>query len=252
MVVWDENPPSMPMPLVTYSLIILNVAVFLITATTTIQGGLTPWPSSNDILSRYGMTPAYVLEGRRLYTIFTSMFLHAGLTHLLGNMLYLFVFGDNVEAVMGRKNFIVLYFSSGIGATLFHLTSMSLIPPEKAYEMYLTTGVTPWQIPAVGASGAISGVLGAYLLLFPHSELNFITFVGPLPVVLRLPAAVYITIWFLFQLIYGIATLGAGIVAGIAFWAHIGGFITGLALAPILVDRDRLRYMIFRSSAIST
>jgi len=227
----------MPLPVVTYTIILLNIIVFIIIYIIMPVNGLSPdWAIYN-----YGLIPADVLSGQRLYTLLTSMFLHAGLSHILGNMLYLYVFGDNVEAALGRRNYTVLYFASGLGASLFHLMSNVLITPDKAATIFMTTGITPWEIPAVGASGAISGVLGAYLLLFPRAEIKSIALIGVVPVLLRFPASFYILIWFAFQLLYAIASLGAGLSAGIAFWAHVGGFITGLALTPLLVDKRRLR-----------
>ena len=239
---WDENPPNMPPPITVLSLIIINVIVFMYTFIIAPLNGYSP----SLIIENLGLVPLDILTGHRLYTVITSMFLHASLTHILGNMLYLYVFGDNVEAALGRKNFLILYFVSGIGATIFHLTSNVVISPRAALNSLVASGVTPWEIPAVGASGAISGVLAAYLLLFPTAEIKMVTFIGWLPVFLRLPASVYILIWFVFQLVYAIITLGLGVSAGIAFWAHIGGFISGLALAPRLVDRDRLRYLYLR------
>jgi len=237
LVVWDENPVRMPPPVVTLSLIIVNIAVFLLTYLVAPSMGI----PVDSIFIKYGLVPVDVLTGHKLYTILTSMFLHGGITHIVGNMLYLYVFGDNTEAAMGRRNFLILYFASGIGATIFHLASTMLLNESSAASNLLNYGITPWEIPAVGASGAISGVLAAYYLYFPRSEIKFITFIGILPVFLRLPAGFYIMIWFVFQLLYAILTLGAGVSAGIAFWAHVGGFITGLALAPRLVDRERLR-----------
>jgi membrane associated rhomboid family serine protease len=235
----------MGLPIVTYSLILINIIVFMLIGSAPTISSITGI-FAGDLLATYGLTPAYVLTGQKLYTIITSMFIHAGITHLLGNMFYLFVFGDNVEASMGKKNFLLLYFASGIGATIFHLTSTLLIPGKTAYQTLLQTGLSPWHVPAVGASGAISGVLGAYLLLFPRAEIKYFTIIGFIPVILRMPAAVYILIWFIFQLLYGLASLGLGVNLGVAFWAHIGGFLTGIALAPKLLDRrryaDLLRY----------
>ena len=246
MVMWDENPPYMPLPIVTYSIIIINFIVFFLTYLILPQAGIPP----DEVIHEFGLIPADVLSGYRLYTIITSMFLHAGLSHILGNMFYLYVFGDNVEAALGRKRFIILYFASGLGASLFHLMSNTIISPFQAFEALKRQGITPWEIPAVGASGAISGVLGAYLLLFPRAQLKGVTIIGVFPVLVELPASAYIIIWFLFQLIYAIASLGAGLSAGIAFWAHIGGFVTGLALTPYLVDRERLRKLYLRVPSI--
>ncbi len=231
----------MPPPIMTYTIILINVIIFLMMYIT--PGILVPGASSpDDVIFALGVKPGYILSGKQLYTIFTGMFLHAGLTHIFGNMLYLFVFGDNVEAALGRKGFLALYFGSGIGAALFHAGTTGLIPFTNLLNSYSASGISPLLIPAVGASGAISGVLAAYLLLFPSSEIRMITLIGFAPVYLRMPAAVYIAIWFIFQLLYGIATLGTGVSSGIAFWAHIGGFLTGLALTPYLARHSEERY----------
>ncbi|MCE4620819.1 MAG: rhomboid family intramembrane serine protease [Desulfurococcales archaeon] len=236
--VGDETPRIEP-PIVNWMLIAINVLVFFI--------GITmPWlllsgaVSYEDIVYSLGMVPAYIIAGERLYTLITSMFLHGSLAHLLGNMLYLYIFGDNVENVMGRYRYIIFYILSGLGATLFHLVSIAYMPRDALVNAVLTQGVSPWLIPAIGASGAISGVLGAYIILFPSATLRVVAFWGFFPVFLSLPAAVYIIIWFIYQLIMGLTTSLTGVMAGVAFWAHVGGFLTGMALTPMFVDRKRL------------
>jgi len=143
-------------------------------------------------------------------TLFTSMFLHGGFMHLAGNMLYLWIFGDNVEIVMGRARFAVFYALCGVAAAL----SQSLMVPDS-------------DIPMIGASGAISGLLGAYLLLFPRANVVvFIFLIGAITV----PAILVLGFWFLMQIFSGVSTpVGGG---GVAFWAHIGGFVAGMALIP--------------------
>ena len=202
-----------------------------------------------DLILAYGLIPAYVLAGERLYTIVTSMFLHGGLAHLLGNMLYLYIFGDNIEAVMGRLRYLAFYLLSGLGAILFHIASIALMPPQALMSAALSF-TNPWLVPAVGASGAISGVLGAYIILFPASQVRVVTFWGWFPLVFSVPASIYIGFWFIYQLVLGLSTSLGGVLSGVAFWAHIGGFLTGMALTPIFVDREKLRaasvYMRYR------
>ncbi|MEB3787186.1 MAG: rhomboid family intramembrane serine protease, partial [Desulfurococcales archaeon] len=118
-----------------------------------------------------------------------------------------------------------------------HIASIAVRPPEYLANAALQTGINPWLIPAIGASGAISGVLGAYLVMFPASEIRVVTFWGWFPFILRLPASVYIAFWFVYQLIMGMAVVFTGVQAGVAFWAHIGGFLTGMGLAPLLASK---------------
>lgn len=160
---------------------------------------------------------AFVPAAPTPITLFTHMFLHADLFHLLGNMLFLWIFGRAVESVLGGKRFAALYFLSGLSAIFVH----SIINLNSI-------------VPLVGASGAISGVLGAYLLLFPRSRVRvyFGFFLSG-----EMPAVFYALLWFALQLYFGIATLQQD--AGIAFFAHIGGFIAGLVLLPMLRPRPR-------------
>ena len=224
----DEELRVREAPLINLTLIALNVTLFLLAITA-------PWlvapgaRSFYDVIWRLGVIPAYIVEGERLYTLVTSMFLHGSLIHLLGNMLYLYIFGDNIEFVMGRFRYLAFYLATGILAALTHIAVTILWSPEHIY------------VPAVGASGAISGVLGAYILLFPYGRVRVVTFWGWIPVFLSLPAIVYIGFWFIYQLFMGLTTTIAGVSVGIAFWAHIGGFASGFILAPLFVDRRRLR-----------
>ncbi|GBF09535.1 putative subfamily S26B peptidase [Aeropyrum pernix] len=234
----DEDVRELGAPIVNMSIIALNFAAFIV--------GLTaPWvivPGSrsySDVIAALGMIPAYVVAGERLYTVFTSMFLHGSWAHILGNMLYLYIFGDNIESILGRARYIILYIGSGLGAVVFHIASIAFMPSEALMNAALSSA-NPWMIPAVGASGAISGVLGAYALLIPFSRVRMLTFWGWFPLVLSVPASVFIGFWFIYQLVMGLATSVSGVSAGIAFWAHVGGFLTGVALAPLLVDKRRL------------
>ncbi len=192
----------------------------------------------NDLVNVLGVKPYFVVRGEMLWTIFTGMFMHAGLLHILGNMLYLYIFGDNVEAALGHLRYLLFYIASGVGAVVFHVVSISLMSPSSLLN-YAYSNANPWLVPAVGASGAISGVLGAYMILYPGSLVRTVGFWFWIPLFLRIPASFYIIFWFIYQLAMGLFSL-TGVPTGIAFWAHIGGFLTGMALVPILVDRRRV------------
>ena len=149
------------------------------------------------------------------------MFLHGGWTHLLGNMVFLFVFGDNIEDAMGHVSYLLFYLLTGIVAGL---TQIVLSPSST--------------IPLIGASGAIAGVLGAYIVLFPQGKVRALVFFGYFGQVILVPAWVMIGLWFVLQLFSGVASLGAADVGGVAFWAHVGGFISGAVLVWLFRDRD--------------
>lgn len=156
-------------------------------------------------------------------TLFTSMFLHGGWEHLLGNMLFLWVFGDNVEDAMGRLRYLVFYLVSGLAAAAAQI----LVTPDSS-------------LPSLGASGAISGVLGAYLVLYPRARV--LTWVPVLIfLVFRLPAVVFLGLWFFFQFVRGLAAVGDASMGGVAWWAHIGGFVAGLVLVGVFRRRDGRR-----------
>ena len=195
-----DSVRSRSFPLVTVTLIFTNILVFIL---------------SSALPSTFILQFAFVPAMPSVVTLFTHMFLHADLFHLLGNMWFFWIFGDNVEDRLGRPRFTLLYFLSGIGAVTLHF----ILNPTST-------------VPLVGASGAISGVLGAYILLFPKAKVHvyYGYFMSG-----NIPAFLYAFIWFGFQLLYGIATLGAN--ACIAFFAHIGGFIAGIILSIILCPK---------------
>lgn len=215
----DDNP-TRNTPYVTIGIIIVCVLVFL-------------WELSLGkrlelAVYSLGMTPAIVFGNKHLLpelnlvpewmTIFTSMFLHAGWMHLIGNMLYLWIFGDNVEDAMGHGRFLVFYLLSGVFAVL----AQALPDPNST-------------IPMIGASGAISGVLGAYLLMFPHARVLVVIPFGFYLHTTRIPAGLVLAFWFLLQL-FSSAT-SSGQQGGVAFGAHIGGFIAGMLLIPLFKHR---------------
>ncbi len=218
-------------PVVTITIILINVVVFALMYID--PSALVPGANNAyEVQIALAATPAAIIRGENLWTLITAMFIHANIYHLLGNMLFLFVFGGPVESAMGSKRFLVFYILSGLAADLFHILSISLIPKE-----YLLTKavLNPWVTPTLGASGAISGVMGAYFIYYPRTRVTFIYPIFIIPLILYLPAWVYVTIWFIYQLIMGLVSL-LGVVTSVAYWAHIGGFITGIALAPYFLD----------------
>ena len=157
-----------------------------------------------------------VFDGRQgLYTIFSHMFMHGGWFHLLGNMWFLWVFGDNVEDAMGPVRFFVFYILCGLAAAAAQ-----------------TITNTSSMLPMVGASGAIGGVMGAYIRLYPHARVHTLLFLGIIFTTISLPAYVMLGYWFLLQLLSGIPSLSA-VGGGVAFWAHVGGFLAGAALVGL-------------------
>lgn len=214
----DENP-SPVRPLVNYSIIIVNFAVFFLEV------------SDAEIMSAliydYGFIPSLLLEEplTNVHRLITSMFIHGGWIHMLGNMLYLFIFGDNTEAAFGHLNYAFFYLIAGISANMIHMTVSQLIG-------------MPMDIPAVGASGAISGVLGAYFLFYPRARVITLIFTWYLATLRPITAKYFLGFWFILQLIPGLLLGGS---TGIAYWAHIGGFVVGIILA--LPYRSRVTYL---------
>ncbi|MBC8019756.1 MAG: rhomboid family intramembrane serine protease [Methyloceanibacter sp.] len=203
--VGDDNSQRRNFPVVTPALIGINVLVFL----AELAGG-------DQFIANWAFIPARFSEepGANAVTIFSAMFMHGGWMHLFGNMLFLWIFGDNVEDRLGPIKFLIFYLLAGIAATF----AQYVYSPESG-------------IPNVGASGAIAGVLGAYILMFPQSRVNVL--LGRQ--VVAMPAFVVLGLWIVFQLISGVGTIAytdeSANVGGIAYMAHIGGFVAGLAMA---------------------
>lgn len=223
----DINP-TRSTPVVTYLLIAVNVAIFVFEAT------LSPLQEKRFVL-HYAMVPA-LLEHRHFATLFTSMFMHGGFLHLLFNMWSLFIFGDNIEDRLGKLRYLLFYLVCGLGAAV----AQFLVDPSS-------------RIPMIGASGAIAGVLAAYLRLFPRARV--VTLI-PLLIfffIREIPAVVFILIWFALQVLSGLGSLApaaAGAQGGVAFFAHIGGFVAGLWLLKLLLP-PRNRTAGFRRPAHS-
>jgi membrane associated rhomboid family serine protease len=215
----DENP-TRTIPFVTISIIIINITVFFIQ--------LSDPSAFKTILFSYGATPSYLLslDSTRpvhpLLTLFTSMFMHGGLLHIASNMLYLWIFGNNIEDRLGHIKFTFFYLSAGIVAAYAH----SISNPSSV-------------IPMIGASGAVSGVLGAYLLLFPYAKVHTLIFLGFFVQVIRLPAFIVIGFWVVIQLINGFLSKGVVENGGVAWFAHIGGFVFGLFTTVFFLKRGQ-------------
>jgi len=245
----DHNP-SGTVPFVTIALIAINGLAFLLE----IAGG----PArAQAIVWQYGLTPGRVtgrsrpqeppadprplLEqlrevvetGRRptryavpaALTFLTCMFLHGGWMHLIGNMWYLWIFGDNVEDRLGHAKFLLFYLVCGVGASALHIA----IEPGS-------------MLPLVGASGAIAGVLGAYMLAFPRARISTLVFLGIFITVLELPALIVLGFWFVIQFFSGLQSMAMVQTGGVAWWAHVGGFVLGMVLLALLQKpRERRR-----------
>ncbi len=220
----DINP-SKSFPLITITLIVVNVIIFI--QMQNMQDG------GDGIVSQFAFVPSYLLKGTApescfhpiWATMLTSQFLHGGIMHLLGNMLFLWIFGNNIEDIMGPIPFLIFYLLCGIIAAGTHY----YINPASA-------------IPTIGASGAISGILGAYIVRFPRAQIDTCLFFFFITVI-RLPAIIVLGIWFLIQLASGMNTIDKNDNSGgVAFWAHIGGFAAGMILVNFFAKKVQNQY----------
>jgi len=238
----DDNRDRTMTPVVNYLLIVANVLVFVflqglgtndaftysfstvpqeivtgrdvVTASRSVED-----PLSGDRFRMPGLQPTPVFV---YLTLVTSMFMHGGLAHLFGNMLFLWIFGDNLENALGRSRYLTFYLVCGLIAALSHVAATSLLNGNML-------------IPSLGASGAISGVLGGYLILFPHRRVKVLM----LRTVTEVPAFMALGLWFLFQIVNGLGVLGADSQAGgVAYAAHIGGFLAGCVLVKVFATRQ--------------
>jgi membrane associated rhomboid family serine protease len=219
----DDNPTKIA-PVVTWALIAVNIAVFVYR--------LSLAPRDAQIFAgQFGAIPAVVLGTKSLpdqfavipplMSIVTSMFLHGGWMHLVGNMWFLWIFGNNIEEAMGHVRYLAFYLICGILASASHILSN----PESV-------------IPSIGASGAIAGVMGAYIMLYPRARVWTLIFLGFFVRVMHIPAGVILGFWILIQLVNGSIMAGSQDIGGIAFWAHVGGFIAGVLLVGVFKKRD--------------
>jgi membrane associated rhomboid family serine protease len=223
MIPLKDNNPSRSFPFVNIALILVNVAVFAYQVTL-------PVHAYKMFLMSYATVPARIpayLAGHApaslaLYPLLTSMFLHGGLMHLLGNMLFLWIFGDNVEDFFGHVGYLFFYLACGLGSGIAHV-------------------LFNWHsaLPAIGASGAISGVMGAYAVLFPRHRILTFFFIFLIPV----PAIVILGYWFVLQFAEGLASVGGGPTGGVAIWAHIGGFLMGAVITWMVGGRPQRTVM---------
>jgi membrane associated rhomboid family serine protease len=223
----DTADPTSAMPVVTIGLIAANFAAFLYELSLLAQGS-----QLDKFIEAYSLVPCEYTQRCGLYpgtpspywiTLFSSMFLHAGWAHILGNMLFLFVFGLHVERSMGGIRYLAFYLICGLGAN--------------ALEIATAAGS---YAPGLGASGAISGILAAYLVLYPRSHVRTLIPVGFVFWTARIPAWVFIGLWFVMQLIYGLASISDVNTGGVAYSAHIGGFLTGLLLIRLFAQAQRV------------
>ena len=245
---YDDNTDRTTVPLVNYAIIALNIFVFVV---------LQKLGSDTDFTYSFSTVPAEILQGTDIvtrsrilehpvtgqqveipglgatpgsvyFTLFTSMFMHGGIAHIAGNMLFLWIFGDNIEDRLGHVKYVIFYLLCGVIASLAHVFTTGVFATDESSML----------VPSLGASGAISGVLGGYLLIHPKRQVTVILF----RFLTQVPAYVAIGIWFGFQLISGLGMLGGGSQqGGVAYAAHIGGFIAGLVLIKFFDrgNRDR-------------
>jgi membrane associated rhomboid family serine protease len=208
--------PSRTTPYVTVLLVVVNVLVFLFE--------LSLGDNVDGLLFSFGLVPASF----SLLTLFTSMFLHGGFLHVGGNMLYLWIFGDNVEDRVGHVRFLLFYLLCGTAAAL----AQTFMQPDS-------------QVPMVGASGAVAGVMGAYFVLYPHSKIVTLIPIFIFIQLIEVPAIIFLGIWFLMQFVSGVGSIAATSAGrsggGIAFWAHVAGFVAGVLAVLVLRRPERQR-----------
>lgn len=197
----DDNVKGGYYPIVSYTFLALNILVFIFELNQGDQLG--------QFIMDYGAVPAEITQGQRLYTLFTSMFLHGSIGHIVGNMLFLWIFADNIEAVIGSVRFLIFYLAGGLIAHAAHIF----------FNM-------DSNIPTVGASGAIAAVLGAYVVMFPKSQVKVLFIIFPF----RVSALIFLGFWIVSQFQSGVGSLQVDTAEtdGIAYWAHIGGFVYGV------------------------
>jgi hypothetical protein len=228
MIPFRDNIPSRSTPVITMFLIVINVVVFLYELS--LGDALEPF------IYQFGVVPSVVAHWPQselplmaiVIPYLTSMFLHGGWLHVIGNMWYLWIFGDNVEDRLGHFAFLVFYLLCGIGAGVVHTL--------------LNVSST---VPSVGASGAIAGVLGAYLVSYPFARVLTLVPIFVFVQVIEIPAMIVLGLWFIMQFFYGTASLAATSASqsgGVAWWAHVGGFVIGILLVGLFPRKDRYSY----------
>jgi len=214
-----DDLPTRRFPVATVALIAVNVVVFVVELLLQAGGSL------DEFFMHWGVIPYEVTRNfgaHALATLLTSTFLHGGFMHIAGNMLYLWIFGNNVEDTMGRFKFVLFYLLCGV------LSGLAQVAAN-----------TTSEVPAIGASGAIAGVLGAYLVLFPRARVATLVFLGIFARIANLPAVVVLGFWFVLQLLNGVLAVSTFESGGVAWFAHIGGFVAGLILVWLFARRRR-------------
>lgn len=208
-----DTQPSYSKPIVTVALIVINILVFLF------EFSLDPY-SKNAFIGTFGLVP----DRFHFANVLTSMFLHGGWMHVLGNMWFLWIFGDNIEDILGHGKYLLFYLLCGVGAAMT--------------QVYFSPGS---RVPMVGASGAIAGVMGAYMMKFPYSRINTLIFLAFFITTVEVPAWVMLIYWFFIQLISGVGSVGYSQVSqgGTAFLAHVGGFVAGIGLIYLMRPKER-------------
>ncbi len=224
----SDSIPRVHRPYAVWAIIVLNAAVFIYVQ---LQGQ----DRLFEIFHLYGVVPARITDPQWanwvgyppswLQSLFTYMFLHGGWMHFILNMWTLWIFADNIEDVMGPWRFLGFYLASGLAALSLHL--------------FFNPGS---QVPVVGASGAVSGVMGAYFLLYPHSKVTTLFIIIIFPYIIDIPALLYLGIWLAMQIFSGLASFDSQAGGGVAWWAHAGGFAAGMALLPVFRKPDRCYY----------
>lgn len=211
-----DTQPSSSTPFVTIAIIIVNVMVFLH------EVMLSSW-DLNYFIAHYGVVP----DRFQYSDLLTSMFLHGGWMHLIGNMWFLWIYGDNVEDVLGHAKYLLFYVLCGVAAGLVHV---------------MTNNYS--RVPTVGASGAIAGVMGAYMLKYPHSRIITLVPIFIFFTTMEIPAVLILAYWFVIQIFSGIGSVGESNISrgGVAWFAHVGGFIAGMVLLYALGARERFRH----------
>jgi len=213
-----DNIPTDKKPIVTVAIIAANLLIFFYQ--------LSLGENLNFFLFKYGAIPFEITHGQEVtsqaavpipLTLFTAMFLHGGWMHVIGNMWYLWIFGNNVEDKLGHFRFVVFYFLAGLIASL----------------TYVATNANS-QVPMIGASGAIAGVLGAYIITFPQARVLTLIWFGFFVRIVAIPALYVLGFWFIIQLLNGLPAIGANITGGVAWFAHIGGFVAGMGLFKVM------------------
>jgi len=223
----DEQVKGGFKPIFSYSFIVLNIIIFLFQLSV-----------NGNLICALSVIPHNIINGQSLYTLITSLFLHGSWMHLLGNMLFLWIFADNIEATIGNFKFLLFYILGGLAASAIHIyfnqggleMGFCCFPCDAINPCSMQNGSNipcPSYIPSLGASGSISAVMGAYLVMYPKSKINILVLIFFRT--FKIPAFIFLGIWFAQQLFFGIGNLGPSAqTTGVAWWAHIGGFAFGL------------------------